>query len=69
MDPIMFKEDKPENYLFSLKKFLDITATLPPRKTEAEDSEEVYGSEDPFIRIVESVYKVLEAATNEIQVC
>ena len=62
----MFKEDKPENYLYSLKKFLDITATLPQRKTEVEDSEEVYGSEDPFIRIVESVYKVLEAATNEI---
>lgn len=46
-----------------MKRFLQVTTRLPSQATDGDDSDEVYGSDDPFVRILESTYKVLELAT------
>jgi hypothetical protein len=63
------KEDRPDTYIVSLKRFFDVSSKLPPRNSEGDDNDEVYGSDDPFVRILESAYKVLEVATKDFRVC
>ena len=43
--------------------------TLKSRVEEPDDSDEVYGSGDPFVRIVESTFRVLDQGFNDIKNC
>jgi hypothetical protein len=60
LDPLTAKEDRPEQFVPSLRRFLEASNKLPPRPIDGDDSDEVYGSDDAFVRIVESVLKVFE---------
>ena len=60
IDPIMGNDILPETYIIPIQRFLESSLKLTSRKEDPDDSEDIFGSSDPFVRIIEVCFRVLD---------
>lgn len=68
-DPVLSKELRPEAVVGPVLRFLRVANTLQPRTEDPDASGELYGSADPFVRIVEASFQVLAGSSTDLKAC